>query len=75
MIQLDLFQDLDVPLRDDAKIMRELNEVRQIALDTYRSSDKVRKALFARHGELAKMYLEIHSRLEVIERNICHGKK
>ena len=55
--------------------MRELNEVRQIALDTYRSSDKVRKALFARHGELAKMYLEIHSRLEVIERNICHGKK
>ena len=75
MIQLDLFQDLDVPLRDDAKIMRELNEVRQIALDTYRSSDKVRKALVARHGELAKMYLEIHSRLEVIERNICHGKK
>lgn len=74
MIQLDLFQDLDQPIRDDAKIMRQLSEVREIALSTYKSSEKVRKGLFARHGELAKMYLDINSRLEVIERHICKVK-
>jgi hypothetical protein len=38
------------------------------------SSNKVRKALFARHGELAKMYMDLHNRLEIIEANICKGK-
>jgi hypothetical protein len=36
--------------------------------------NKVRKALFARHNELAKLYLEIHQRLEFIESNLCKGK-
>ena len=75
MIQLDLFQDLEEPIRDDTKILRQLNETREIAMNTYRSSEKVRKALFARHGELAKMYLEIHCRLEILERHICQAKK
>lgn len=38
------------------------------------SNDKVRKSLFARHGELSKRYLELHDRMQVIEMNICKGK-
>ncbi len=37
------------------------------------SSDKVRKSLYARHGELAKKYVELHDRMQIIERNICRG--
>jgi hypothetical protein len=74
LIQLDMFQDIDTHYRDDAKIMRELRDVKDLAIATKISSDKVRKGLFARHGELAKMYMDIHSRLEVIERNICQFK-
>ncbi len=36
------------------------------------SSDKVRKGIFAKHAELAKKYLDLHERMQVIERNICH---
>lgn len=64
IIQLDLFQK-----PSEIELVRmELEEVRE-------SSSKVRKALFARHNELAKLYLELHNRLEVIERNICHEKR
>jgi len=37
------------------------------------SSDKVRKSLFARHGDLARKYSELHDRLSLLERNICRG--
>jgi hypothetical protein len=37
------------------------------------SSDKVRKSIFARHGELARKYMELHERLQILERNICLG--
>ncbi len=47
-------------LKRDVKVVRE-------------SNDKVRKSLFARHAELAKKYIELHERLEIIERNICKG--
>jgi hypothetical protein len=47
-------------LRDDVQGIRE-------------SNDKVRKSMFARHGELARKYIELHDRLQVIERNICSG--
>lgn len=60
-LQLEFFDgkkdDLDY-IRDDVKCVRE-------------SSDKVRKSLFARHAELTRKYLELHDRLDVIERNIC----
>ena len=69
MIQLDMFTDYDAP----ATVMQ-LAEVKEIALATKISADKVRKSLFARNGELAKMYLDLHSRLEIIEKNICQGK-
>jgi hypothetical protein len=35
------------------------------------SNDKVRRGLFARHGELAKMYLELKNDLEIIKQNLC----
>jgi len=73
LIQLELFQDIE-PIRDDEKIMRELAEVKELAMSTYKSSEKVRKGLFARHGELAKLYLDLHHRFEVIERAICMSK-
>ena len=41
-------------LKDD------IHEVRQ-------SNDKVRKSLFARHAELAKKYIELHERMQIIE--------
>lgn len=60
MIQLDFFQE-----HDEVSVLKnELEKVRA-------SSEKVRKALFARHGELAKNYLDLLQRLEVLERNIC----
>lgn len=37
------------------------------------SNDKVRKSMFARHGELARKYIELHERLQILEKNICQG--
>lgn len=64
--QLSLFPEEN----EESFILRK--EIEEIAL----SCDKVRKGLFARHNELAKMYIELHQRLEILEKNICqknHG--
>lgn len=64
LIQLDFFEEkteMDL-LRDEVKLLSE-------------SNTKVRKSLFARHGELAKMYLDLYSRINVIEKGICNEKK
>lgn len=62
MLQLDLFP------QDENDIMRlEINKIRE-------STDKVRRGLFARHGELAKLYLDVNERLSIIERYICRGE-
>jgi len=37
------------------------------------STSKVRRALFARNGELQRKMLELEERLAVIERGICRG--
>ena len=47
-------------LKDEVKTVKE-------------SSDKVRKSLFARHGELARKYSELSERLQILEKNICYG--
>lgn len=47
-------------LKDDLKFIKE-------------SNDKVRKSMFAKHGELLKKYLELQDRLQILERYICHG--
>jgi len=63
LLQLDLFEEktFEELLQEEIKHMKE-------------SNDKVRKSLFARHAELAKSYIELHQRLEIIERNICQKK-
>lgn len=53
----------------------ELSQIRREIEEVDISCNKVRKAMFARHNELAKLYLEIHQRLEVIESYICKGNK
>lgn len=63
MIQLDFFEphnELDL-VRSDIKSIKE-------------SSNKVRKSMFARHNELAKLLIDINERLEILERNICQNK-
>jgi hypothetical protein len=62
MLQLEFFEDkTEVEMLND-----KIDAVQE-------SSDKVRKSLFARHAELAKKYIELHIRMEIIERNICRG--
>lgn len=59
MLQLDFFE------KEDSEVLRgELQKVKE-------SNDKVRKSLFAKHGELARNYLELQARLEIIEKNLC----
>lgn len=62
-IQLDFFMEqkseLDC-LKGDIEVVRE-------------SNNKVRKSMFARHAELARKYMELHERMQIIERNICTG--
>ena len=53
MIQLDLFHEFN-----EVDILRE--EIRQVK----ESSDKVRKGIFARHGQLFKLYMELSDKLE-----------
>lgn len=61
MLQLDFFLDADTQaMKDEITKLRESNE-------------KVRKSLFAKHGELAKNYLDLLTRLEILESSICKG--
>ena len=64
LVQLDLFED-----RSDVEILEE--RIRLLE----KSQDKLRKGLFSRHGELAKKYIEIHDRLNILELNICRNTK
>lgn len=61
MIQLDFFADDNITaLKEEVKRLKDSNE-------------KVRKSLFAKHGELAKNYLELLCRMEILEKHICNG--
>lgn len=64
LIQLELFES-----KTENEILRE--EVESIRETTSR----VRKKMFADHAHLARMVLDIQNRLEIIEKNICHGEK
>jgi hypothetical protein len=59
MIQLEFFETDEIQL------------LKQEIINLKNSNEKVRRALFARHGELAKNYVDLVARLEIIERNIC----
>jgi Trm5-related predicted tRNA methylase len=62
VIQLDFFTE-----------MTETEELREEIRQLRASHEKIRKSLYARHGELAKKYCEIHERLQVLEHNICRN--
>jgi len=62
LVQLDFFHE-----KTETELLQE-----EISL-LRKSQDKLRKALFARHGEIAKHYIDLKERLEIIERNICQG--
>lgn len=59
LIQLDFLQNSETDM-----LKRELKDVHDMA-------DKVRKGLFARHNELAKLFIDLDERLTYIERFIC----
>ena len=62
LIQLDFFEKDEV-----SGLKAEVQECKD-------SANRVRKSLFAKNGELKKEIEELKIRLEIIERNICHGK-
>lgn len=61
LIQYDLFEP---PVSEVEDLKRYVDELKT-------SQDKVRRAMFAKHGELSKLYLDLHERFYVIERNLC----
>ena len=65
-IQLDLFKTFEQSQIDSLRL--EMHTVKQ-------SSEKVRKGLYARNGELTKRMLELEDRLNHIERGLCYAEK
>lgn len=63
MLQLDFFEQEQVQV-----LKVEVEKVKK-------SSESVRRGIFAKHSVLEKMYGELHDRLNIIERNICTGGK
>lgn len=62
-IQLDFFEDLT-----EIEVLEEKFRLLE------KSMEKQRKSLFARHGALAKQYMELNNRFDVLERVLCKGK-
>ena len=52
----------------------ELEALRKKVEQLEASQGKVRRALFARHGELIKGQIDLNDRLGILEKNICKGK-
>jgi len=52
----------------------EMAMIRKMCHETKLSADKCRRKQFADIGELRKVVLEMNDRLNIIERNICHGR-
>jgi len=59
-MQLDLFEEIS-----DSDYLKE--EIRLLRA----SHEKIRKSLYARHGALAKMYCDLNSRMNILEKSIC----
>jgi hypothetical protein len=65
-IQLDFFKT-----EEESEIEAMHKKIQEVKL----SNDKVRKKLFAENGKLVKEIMDLKSRLEILERNICHPQK
>ncbi len=60
VIQLDLFGEEECEIQ---VLKKNINSVKK-------SSDNVRRGIFARHAELEKKYLELYKRIEIIEKKM-----
>ena len=63
-VQFDLFK---------TKEECEIETLKEIVNTIKTSSDKVRRGTYASISELKKENMDLKSRLEIIERNICRG--
>jgi hypothetical protein len=63
-IQYDLFEERP----------SEVDELRMQVRAYKESSDRVRKGIFAKHGDLVKRMMDLEGRMQVIEKNICQQK-
>jgi hypothetical protein len=64
IVQLDFFKNAE---ESEMEALRaEFNAVKK-------STERVRKGVFVRHNELAKICTDLQSRLDILERNICKG--
>lgn len=51
-----------------------IEELRDQVTDIHTRTEKVRKSIYARHNELAKMYMDVKSELDLLKSLICKGK-
>jgi len=63
-VQYDFFQTKEES--ETEMLVREMDGVKV-------SVTKIRKALFARNGDLQRKMLELEERLNIVERGICRG--
>jgi hypothetical protein len=52
----------------------ELEALRKRVEEIDASSHRVRKGIYARHGELFKIINDLEDRLKIIERNLCKNE-
>ena len=65
LVQYDLFEP---PISEVEDMKRQLAEMKK-------SQDKVRKGIYAKHGELCKMYLDLYHEVETLKRDICRNRR
>ena len=66
IVQLDFFKNEE---------LCEINSLKEDVLAVKKSSDKVRKGMYAKLGELTKECNDLKERLSIMERYICKGGK
>jgi hypothetical protein len=49
----------------------EMSTMKKLIENVKNSSDNVRKGIFARHGELYKLFMDVDQRLKIIEKHLC----
>jgi single-stranded DNA-specific DHH superfamily exonuclease len=62
MVQLDLFKTKEESTIE--AVLKQYDELKK-------STEKVRKGLFARHNELSKQYTDLSERFQILEKYIC----
>jgi hypothetical protein len=62
LVQLDFFET------DETSV------IKQEIINAHASIGRIRRALFARNGELSKQVLDLTQRLEIIEQGLCNAK-